>query len=138
MFSSSIPPLLHCDCDTGLRPYWRMVLVDRTDADFPVAGFQGPELKTAFDLMRHPDLVAIDEEMHVIHLGGRLHLIFELIGALCLEFCAVGGGEDACETVFGRCRQDKEGRTGARESDRGDKCAGAGDGCLVGHDESSI
>ncbi len=60
--------LLHRHIDAGLRANWRMVLVDRTDADFPVAFFQGPELETALELMGHGGFVAIDEEMHMIHL----------------------------------------------------------------------
>ncbi len=102
--------------DAGLRPNRRVVLVDGADADFPVAGFQGSELEAAFELMDHPDLVAIDEEMYVIRLHGRLHFIVERVGFFCLQLGAVGGRKNGYETVFGRCRQDKEGRTGAGES----------------------
>ena len=59
-------------------------------------------------------------------------IILELVGVFCLQLGAVGGRENGCKTVFGRCRQDEGCQTGANECDRGDEGSGADHGCLVG------
>ena len=93
-----------------------MILVDRADADFVVAGFQGSELKAAFELMGHRDLVAIDEQMDVIHLCGRLCTSYSSLSVcFAVEFRAVGGREDRRIAVFRRRGQDEERGSGMGE-----------------------